>query len=128
MCQVVHEEFCVVCGAVILCTDFSFVLNLIFQISIKYDPFMNLSVPLPKDQKILPVIIFFKDHKRVPLKVLKSNDLSYIETYICTIQVFSDFQFQVIFLETTARKFCKEKSNTSIDCIPFQFSLQQTWK
>ena len=124
----VHEEFCVVCGAVILCTDFSFALNLIFQISIKYDPFMNLSVPLPKDQKILPVIIFFKDHKRVPLKVLKSNDLSYIETYICTIQVFSDFQFQVTFLETTARKFCKEKSNTSIDCIPFQFSLQQTWK
>ena len=126
----VYEEFCVVCGAVILCTDFSFALNLIFQISIKYDPFMNLSVPLPKDQKILPVIIFFKDHKRVPLKVLKSNDLSYIETYIklCTIQVFSDFQFQVIFLETTARKFCKEKSNTSIDCIPFRFSLQQTWK
>ena len=124
----VHEEFCVVCGAVILCTDFSFALNLIFQISIKYDPFMNLSVPLPKDQKILPVIIFFKDHKRVPLKVLKSNDLSYIETYMCTIQVFSDFQFQVIFLETTARKFCKEKSNTSIDCIPFRFFLQQTWK
>ena len=89
---------------------------------------MNLSVPLPKDQKILPVIIFFKDHKRVPHKVLKSNDLSYIETYMCTMQVFSDFQFQVIFLETTARKFCKEKSNTRIDCIPFPFFLQQTWK
>ena len=100
-----HEEFCAFCVAVILCTDFSFALNLIFQISIKYDPFMNLSVPLPKDQKILPVIIFFKDHKRVPLKVLKSNDLSYIETCMCTIQVSSDFQSQVIFVETTARKF-----------------------
>ena len=123
-----HEEFCAFCVAVILSTDFSFALNLIFQISIKYDPFMNLSVPLPKDQKILPVIIFFKDHKRVPLKVLKSNDLSYIETCMCTIQVSSDFQSQVIFVETTARKFYKEKSNTSIDCIPFRFSLQQTWK
>lgn len=123
-----HEEFCAFCVAVILCTDFSFALNLIFQISIKYDPFMNLSVPLPKDQKILPVIIFFKDHKRVPLKVLKSNDLSYVETCMCTIQVSSDFQSQVIFVETTARKFYKEKSNTSIDCIPFPLFLQQTWK
>lgn len=122
-----HEEFCAFCVAVILCTDFSFALNLIFQISIKYDPFMNLSVPLPKDQKILPVIIFFKDHKRVPLKVLKSNDLSYIETCMCTIQVSSDFQSQVIFVETTARKFYREKSNTSIDCIPFPLFLQQTW-
>ena len=123
-----HEEFCAFCVAVILSTDFSFALNLIFQISIKYDPFMNLSVPLPKDQKILPVIIFFKDHKRVPLKVLKSNDLSYIETCMCTIQVSSDFQSQVIFVETTARKFYKEKSNTSIDCIHFPSFLQQTWK
>ena len=89
---------------------------------------MNLSVPLPKDQKILPVIIFFKDHKRVPLKVLKSNDMSYIETCMCTIPVSSDFQSQVIFVETTARKFYKEKSNTSIDCIPFPLFLQQTWK
>ena len=109
----VHEEFCVVCGAVILCTDFSFTLNLIFQISIKYDPFMNLSVPLPKDQKILPVIIFFKDHKRVPLKVLKSNDLSYIETYMCTIQVFSDFQFQVIFLKPLRGNFVR-KNQTQV--------------
>ena len=89
---------------------------------------MNLSVPLPKDQKILPVIIFFKDHKRVPLKVLKCNNLSYIETCMCTIQVSSDFQSQVIFVETTARKFYKKKSNTSIDCIPFSLFLQQTWK
>lgn len=30
---------------------------------------MNLSVPLPKDQKKLPVYVFFKDYNRVPLKV-----------------------------------------------------------
>ena len=30
---------------------------------------MNLSVPLPKDQKKLPVYVFFKDCNRVPLKV-----------------------------------------------------------
>lgn len=45
--------------------------SFLFQISIKYDPFMNLSVPLPKEQKLLPVVIFFKDCKRVPLKVTK---------------------------------------------------------
>ncbi|XP_078372001.1 ubiquitin carboxyl-terminal hydrolase 19-like isoform X3 [Oculina patagonica] len=39
------------------------------KISIKYDPFMNLSVPLPKEQKLLPVYVFFKDYNRVPLKI-----------------------------------------------------------
>ena len=46
---------------------------MLFQISIKYDPFMNLSVPLPKEHKLITVTIFFKDCKRVPLKVLKVN-------------------------------------------------------
>lgn len=40
------------------------------KISIKYDPFMNLSVPLPKEYKFIPVTIFFKDCKRVPLKIV----------------------------------------------------------
>lgn len=30
---------------------------------------MNLSVPLPKEQKLLPVYVFFRDYNRVPLKV-----------------------------------------------------------
>ena len=30
---------------------------------------MNLSVPLPKEQKLLPVYVFFHDYNRVPLKV-----------------------------------------------------------
>lgn len=40
------------------------------KISIKYDPFMNLSVPLPKEHKLITVTIFFKDCKRVPLKIV----------------------------------------------------------
>lgn len=57
------------------------------KISIKYDPFMNLSVPLPKDQKILPVIIFFKDHKRVPLKVvLKLTQDACVEQLTAAVQ------------------------------------------
>ncbi|EDO44502.1 predicted protein [Nematostella vectensis] len=38
-------------------------------ISIKYDPFMNLSVPLPKENKLLKVVVFFKDTSRMPLKM-----------------------------------------------------------
>ena len=36
---------------------------------------MNLSVPLPKDQKKLPVYVFFKDYNRVPLKVKRWKEL-----------------------------------------------------
>ncbi|KAK3697109.1 hypothetical protein QZH41_016915 [Actinostola sp. cb2023] len=39
------------------------------KISIKFDPFMNLSVPLPKEQKLLNIVVFFKDPSKTPVKV-----------------------------------------------------------
>ncbi|PFX27615.1 Ubiquitin carboxyl-terminal hydrolase 19 [Stylophora pistillata] len=63
------------------------------KISIKYDPFMNLSVPLPKDQKKLPVYIFFKDYNKVPLKIgVKIALGASIEQFKCAVERFTGIQ------------------------------------
>ena len=40
-----------------------------FQVSITFDPFMILPVPLPKKQRLLPIIFMSKDPHRKPVKV-----------------------------------------------------------
>ncbi|XP_033646782.1 ubiquitin carboxyl-terminal hydrolase 19-like [Asterias rubens] len=38
------------------------------KVSITFDPFMHLSVPLPKKKRVLPVYFFSKDYYRKPVK------------------------------------------------------------
>ncbi|XP_022081402.1 ubiquitin carboxyl-terminal hydrolase 19-like [Acanthaster planci] len=38
------------------------------KVSITFDPFMHLSVPLPKKKRVLPVFFFSKDYYRKPVK------------------------------------------------------------
>lgn len=39
------------------------------QPSIKYDPWMQLNLPIPNDPKYLPIYVFFQDPAKKPLKV-----------------------------------------------------------
>ena len=54
------------------------------QISIKFDPFMNLSVPLPKEQRLITVYVVFKDPSEVPLKVCEDLRTHWICFYLYT--------------------------------------------
>ena len=42
---------------------------LIFQNSVKFDPFLFLSVPLPKATRVFRVVFFPKDFNKAPVKV-----------------------------------------------------------
>ena len=45
------------------------------QVSITFDPFLYLSVPLPKRKKVLTVTFMWRDPHRKPIKVRKSGML-----------------------------------------------------
>lgn len=47
----------------------SFLIFFSFQVSITFDPFLYLPVPLPQKQKVLTVFYFAKDPHKKPVKV-----------------------------------------------------------
>lgn len=47
----------------------SHLLCLLFQVSITFDPFLYLPVPLPQKQKVLSVFYFAKEPHKKPIKV-----------------------------------------------------------
>lgn len=50
------------------------------KVSITFDPFLYLSVPLPKKRKIMPVVFFTKDPNRKPIKyILKLTEDATVE-------------------------------------------------
>lgn len=47
----------------------SLLLRLLLQVSITFDPFLYLPVPLPQKQKVLSVFFFAKEPHKKPIKV-----------------------------------------------------------
>lgn len=54
-----------------MCKGFFYPLFLCFlQVSITFDPFLYLPVPLPQKQKVLSVFYFAKEPHKKPIKVI----------------------------------------------------------
>lgn len=50
-------------------SHFTFYLCPLLQVSITFDPFLYLPVPLPQKQKVLSVFYFAKEPHKKPIKV-----------------------------------------------------------